>query len=99
MNHMSFQHYPRFWPAPDEDLDGDSFRVRFVDHPSAAASAFVSVDLVLQSSQDDYQVAVRVICCPGWPHTAAAGATHHLVDGVQQATLKYQNGPVVVVDR
>ncbi|XP_043212409.1 tyrosine-protein phosphatase 99A-like isoform X1 [Amphibalanus amphitrite] len=93
------QHFPRFWPSPDDDLDGDSFRVRFVDEPAPSASAFATVDLVLQSCQDDYQVSVRVICCPEWPHTAAAGSPHHLIDGVQQATLKYQNGPIVVVDR
>ena len=73
--------------------------MRFVDEPAPPASAFASVDLVMQSCQDDYQVSVRVICCPEWPHTAAAGSPHHLVEGVQQATLKYQNGPIVVVDR
>ncbi|XP_037087916.1 tyrosine-protein phosphatase 99A-like [Pollicipes pollicipes] len=90
------QHYPRFWPSPDDDIDGDSFRVRFVDEPASAA--YATVDLVLQSAQDDYQVTVRVISCAAWPHGAAA-SPHHLVDAVQQATLQYQNGPAVVVDR
>lgn len=63
-----------------------------------ADAAGGALDLVLQSCQDDYQVTVRLVLSPGWPH-AAAGPPHRLVDAVQQATLSYQDGPLVVVDR
>ena len=69
--------------------------MRLVEHrPSAAA---YTVELQLQSTQDDYQVSVRVLGCPGWPHVSEPA--HRLIDRVQQATLKYQDGPLLVVDR
>ena len=53
--------------------------------------------------QDDYELRVRIFCCPNWPYRGAANTDlaalfrlpKLLVDSHQQ----YQNGPVVVVDR
>ena len=90
------QEYPEFWPTLHEDIDSESFRVRLVEHRPSSPSAY-TVELQLQSTQDDYQVSVRVLGCPGWPNVSEP--PQKLIDRVQQATLKYQDGPLLVVDR
>ncbi|XP_043233465.1 tyrosine-protein phosphatase 99A-like isoform X4 [Amphibalanus amphitrite] len=89
------EEYPPFWPTLHEDIDSESFRVRLVEHRPSAVG--YTVELQLQSTQDDYQVSVRVLGCPGWPHVSEPA--HRLIDRVQRATLKYQDGPLLVVDR
>ena len=63
-------------------------------------SGLVTVDVAVQSLQDDYELPVRLIHSPGWPHTLPAlTTTLSLVSLVSEAHTNYQNGPLIVVDR
>ena len=63
-------------------------------------SGLVTIEVAIQSLQDDYELPVRLIHAPGWPDTLPAlTTTLSLVSLVQEVTTNYQNGPLIVVDR
>lgn len=63
-------------------------------------AGLVLVEVAVQSLQDDYELPVRLVLAPSWPHTLpAATTTLGLVSLVSEAHTNYQNGPLVVVDR
>lgn len=59
-----------------------------------------SRDFILQSTQDDYELACRLLLCPGWPQSCSPLAkAFELVKEVGARQERDQNGPVVIVDR
>ena len=63
-------------------------------------SGLVRVECAVQSLQDDYELPVRLIHAPGWPHVLPPLAnTLSLVSLVADAHQNYQNGPLIVVDK
>ncbi|KAK2726948.1 hypothetical protein QYM36_007700, partial [Artemia franciscana] len=99
--------YPQFWPRADLDIECEHFRARLMQE--GPPDGLVNVpdepvlisDIIAQSLQDDYELAVRLIHCPGWPHRGIPlanlirlpGLVKELHNGVNN------NGPIVVVDR
>ena len=63
-------------------------------------SGLLAIDVAVQSTQDDYELPVRLIHAPEWPNKLPAlTTTLSLVSLLQEITTTYQNGPTIVVDR
>ncbi|TRY69985.1 hypothetical protein TCAL_10021 [Tigriopus californicus] len=89
--------FPIFWPILDEEFDLETFRVRFIE--KATHEGHSTLDFVLSSCQDDYELTVRVILCSGWPHNVKQlTEAFEVLTLVQEWHLEYQNGPMVVLD-
>lgn len=86
-----------FWPAEGETLDGDNFKVKLIEQSELEGT--VSRDLTIQSVQDDYELAVRIIQSPVSEPLTDLPALINLINTVQQWHLEYQNGPIIVIDR
>ncbi|KAG0423774.1 hypothetical protein HPB47_000466 [Ixodes persulcatus] len=105
--------HPQFWPDTDEEQDYGSFKVKPTGESGAAPVAeekgalmpgegggLPSRDFILQSTQDDYELACRLLLCPGWPQSCSPLAkAFELVKEVGARQERDQNGPVVIVDR
>lgn len=105
--------HPQFWPDTDEEQDYGSFKVKPTGESAAAPVAeekgalmpgegggLPSRDFILQSTQDDYELACRLLLCPGWPQSCSPLAkAFELVKEVGARQERDQNGPVVIVDR
>lgn len=92
------QDLPVFWPGQGEEYDQESFRVRFIEEQLHEGHS--TLDFVVSSSYDDYELKVRMIKCAGWPHTSSPlYKVLDVINLVQEWHLEYQNGPLVVVDR
>ena len=73
-------------------------QVRFLEE--RVHSGLVTVEMAVQSLQDDYELPVRLIVAPGWPDALPALATTlSLVSLLHEPHQNYQNGPLVVVDK
>ncbi len=88
----------------EEEFDQDtSFRVRYVE--SATHEGHSTLDFVLSSCQDDYELTVRVIHCSEWPQAITmqgpvrVAPVFDVLKLVQDWHLEYQRGPIVVVDQ
>lgn len=86
-----------FWPAEGDTLDGDNFKVKLIEQSELEGT--VSRDLTIQSVQDDYELAVRIIQSPVPEPLTDLPALIQLINTVQQWHLEYQNGPIIVIDR
>ncbi len=53
----------------DDEFEQDTFRVRFTER--AVHEGHSTLDFVLSSSQDDYELTARIIHCPEWPAAMA----------------------------
>ncbi|CAL4156072.1 unnamed protein product, partial [Meganyctiphanes norvegica] len=92
------QGFPQFWPAQHIDLDSENWKVRYLEEKLNAG--LVTIDCAVQSLQDDYELPVRLIHAPGWPHTLPALSTAlSLVSLVEEAHTTYQTGPLIIIDR
>jgi len=92
------QDFPVIWPIKHEEYDLDYFKVRFIEE--AIHEGHSTLDFVVSSRYDDYELKVRIIHCNGWPHNARPTyKVFNVVNLVQSWHLEYQNGPLVVVDR
>ncbi|KAK8381218.1 hypothetical protein O3P69_008230 [Scylla paramamosain] len=92
------QGFPQFWPAQHDDFDSEHWKVRYLEEK--LNSGLMTVEVAVQSLQDDYELPVRLIHAPSWPHTLPAlTTTLSLVSLVSEAHTNYQNGPLIVVDR
>jgi receptor-type tyrosine-protein phosphatase gamma len=96
--------FAKFWPVKHEEYDLDYFKVRFIEEAThegqATHEGHATLDFVISSRYDDYELKVRFLYCEGWPH--AARALHKVLSAVslvQDWHLEYQNGPLVLVDR
>lgn len=73
-------------------------KVRFLEEK--LHSGLTTIEVAVQSVQDDYELPVRLIQAPNWPTSLPAlNNTMSLVSLVQEMTTNYQNGPLVVVDK
>lgn len=89
---------PVFWPKKGEEFNLDCFKVRYIEE--ALHEGHSTLDFVVSSKVDDYELTVRMIHCPSWPHNARpVHAVLAPVKMVQEWHLEYQNGPLVVVDK
>ncbi|PSN58505.1 Tyrosine-protein phosphatase 99A [Blattella germanica] len=87
-----------FWPTGEDDIEAENFRVKFADENDYGG--YTTRDFTLQSLQDDYELAVRMVHCPNWPHNCGAlTSVFELINLVQEWHLEYQNGPIIVMDR
>ncbi|XP_023332955.1 tyrosine-protein phosphatase 99A [Eurytemora carolleeae] len=87
-----------FWPGHNEEYDQECFRVRFIEEQIHEGHS--TLDFVVSSRYDDYELKVRMIRCAGWPHSSSPlYKVLDVVNLVQEWHLEYQNGPLVVVDR
>jgi len=87
-----------FWPGMDEEYDQECFRVRFIEE--LTQEGYSTLDFVVSSRYDDYELKVRMIKCTGWPHSSSPlYKVLDVINLVQDWHLEYQNGPLVVVDR
>lgn len=90
-----------FWPLLDDEFDCSTFRVRYIEE--AVHEGHSTFDFVLSSSQDDYELTVRIIHCSEWPRANSTSVNYEQVFDVlklvQDWHLEYQRGPLVVVDR
>jgi len=92
------EEFPVFWPTKHEEYDLDYFKVRFIEE--AIHEGHSTLDFVVSSRYDDYELKVRIIHCNGWPHNARPTyKVFNVVNLVQDWHLEYQNGPLVVVDK
>jgi len=90
--------FPVFWPHRDSDFELETFRVRFVDE--SVHEGHSTLDFVVSSQHDDYELAVRIIHCPDWSHSIAkVQQCFNVLKLVQDWHLEYQDGPLVVVDK
>lgn len=90
--------FPTFWPLREKDFELETFRVRFVDE--AVHEGHSTLDFVVSSQHDDYELAVRIIHCPDWSHSIPkVSKNFNVLKLVQDWHLEYQDGPLVVVDK
>jgi receptor-type tyrosine-protein phosphatase gamma len=96
---FSFQEFGIFWPRHQMDIDLDSIRVKLTDE--SESGGYQTKDFNLISLHDDYELNVRLIFCPSWPHHCSPLATcTDLIRIVQSAHAnRSSSGPLVVVDR
>lgn len=93
---LPFQEYGIFWPQePEEILDGDSFKVKCIEHNEL--DGYITRDFTVHSQQDDYELSVRIIQSSNY--FSNLESLYKLLEIVQEWHLEYQNGPVVVVDK
>ncbi|CAH0385526.1 unnamed protein product [Bemisia tabaci] len=92
----SLEEYGIFWPQePEEILDGDSFKVKCIEHNEL--DGYITRDFTVHSQQDDYELSVRIIQSSNY--FSNLESLYKLLEIVQEWHLEYQNGPVVVVDK
>ena len=77
------------------DIDLKSIRVRLQNETECAG--YQAKDFTLMSLLDDYELSVRLIFCPSWPHHCSPLAT--ATDLIRVVSSVKQRGPLVVVDR
>lgn len=87
-----------FWPTADSELDAENYKVKFISESEHVG--YQTRDFIVQSMQDDYELPVRIIQCPEWPHNCIPlSSMAELLRIVQEWHLDYQNGPIIVMDR
>lgn len=92
--------FVQFWPSKSSDLNLETFRVRFIEETDQRVHQYIVQDFAVSSSQDDNEVAVRIIHCPGWPESVGnVEEIFNALNVTQELHLEYQNGPLIVVDR
>ncbi|KAE8740671.1 hypothetical protein FOCC_FOCC013819 [Frankliniella occidentalis] len=90
--------YGPFWPTSDAELDAENYKVKFISESEHVG--YQTRDFIVQSLQDDYELPVRIIQCPEWPHNCIPlSSMAELLRIVQEWHLDYQNGPIIVMDR
>jgi len=90
--------YGVYWPVADTELDAENYKVKFISESEHVG--YQTRDFTVQSLQDDYELAVRIIQCSEWPHNCIPMSSMlELLQLVQEWHLDYQNGPIVVMDR
>lgn len=96
---MDDQEYPVFWPSSQEGQDYDTFRVN--NQQENDNNGLICRDFSLQSLQDDYDLTVKMVHCPMWPHSVPPpiSSVLDLITHVQDCTRESHLGPVAVVDR
>lgn len=89
-----------FWPTNHMDIELKSIRVKLINETDC--SGYQAKDFALLSLHEDYELNVRLIFCPSWPHHCSplsASADLIRVVRVAKDNVKGNSGPLVVVDR
>lgn len=98
LSSLDDQEYGTFWPLEQEDIESEHFRVKLIEETDHVV--YLTRDLSLHSLQDDYELVVRMFHQANWPHSCSSMVNvFDLINIVQTWHQKYQNGPIVVVDR
>ncbi|XP_078047953.1 putative receptor-type tyrosine-protein phosphatase mosPTP-1 isoform X2 [Augochlora pura] len=92
--------YPEFWPTEGNDLESETFRVRFCGIKETAGGMILR-EVAVRSLQDDYELSAKIVQGPRshpcfWPHNTNP---QPLVTLIHNLHRDYQNGPIVVMDR
>ena len=112
--------FPQFWPDKEDEADYGSFKVKLIEESRLmlncengsiangcpSGSGFITKrDLMLQSTQDDYELCCRLVHCADWPERQPLAQVFDLIKIVQDwctsdtVTSSGVLGPVVVVDK
>lgn len=103
--------FPQFWPDKEDEADYGSFKVKLIEesrivlNESGGASFITKRDLMLQSTQDDYELCCRLLHCADWPERQPLAQVFDLITVVQEwansdtVATSGMLGPVVVVDK
>lgn len=101
--------FPQYWPDREDEADYGSFKVKLVDESrivlNEGGSFITKRDLMLQSTQDDYELCCRLVHCADWPERQPLAQVFDLIRVVQDwcnsdtVTGSGVLGPVVVVDK
>ncbi|UXI20835.1 hypothetical protein NH340_JMT06778 [Sarcoptes scabiei] len=103
--------FPQFWPDREDEADYGSFKVKLIEenrlilNEGLGGSFVTKRDLMLQSTQDDYELCCRLVHCADWPERQPLAQVFDLIKIVQDwchndtVTSSGVLGPVVVVDR
>lgn len=101
--------FPQFWPDREDEADYGSFKVKLTDESrivlNEGGSFITKRDLMLQSTQDDYELCCRLVHCADWPERQPLAQVFDLIRVVQDwcnsdtVTGSGVIGPVVVVDK
>lgn len=103
--------FPQFWPDREDEADYGSFKVKLIEEnrlmlsEGTSGSFITKRDLMLQSTQDDYELCCRLVHCADWPERQPLAQVFDLIKIVQDwcnsdtVTSSGMLGPVVVVDK
>ncbi|OTF75202.1 tyrosine-protein phosphatase 99A-like protein, partial [Euroglyphus maynei] len=112
--------FPQFWPDKEDEADYGSFKVKLIEESRLmlncengsigggcpSGTGFITKrDLMLQSTQDDYELCCRLVHCADWPERQPLAQVFDLIKIVQDwctsdtVTSSGVLGPVVVVDK
>ena len=89
-----------FWPNQQLNIETDSIRVKLAEENEIGG--YQTKDFALSSLHDEsYQLTLRIVFCPGWPHLCSPlSTTTDLVGTVQNINdHRSPSSPVAVVDR
>ena len=87
-----------FWPGTRVNIETDVLRVSLADE--SEANGFQVKDFSLASSNQEFELSVRLVFCPSWPHICTPLSTStEFVNLVQNIHIQRGGGPLVVVDR
>lgn len=90
--------FPQFWPNQNEDFENEHWKVRFLEE--RVHSGLVTMEMEVQSLQDDGELPVRLVIAPGWPDALPALATTlSLVSLLHETHQTNTDKPLVVVDK
>ena len=87
-----------FWPGTQVNIETDVLRVSLADE--SEANGYQVKDFSLASSNQEFELSVRLVFCPSWPHICTPLSTStEFVNLVQNIHIQRGGGPLVVVDR
>ncbi|XP_074645008.1 putative receptor-type tyrosine-protein phosphatase mosPTP-1 [Tubulanus polymorphus] len=89
--------YTKFWPVMEEHLDCYNFKVSQIEERQNLNS--VTLDFLLESKQDDYELMTRIICSSYWPDGCEnLSRAFELLVTVKNWYTDHRSGPIIVVD-
>lgn len=62
-------------------------------------SDYVTRDFIIQSTQHDYELSVKMLHYPNWPNLANVTSIYDFIADVHERASDYRNGPIVIIDR
>ncbi len=87
-----------FWPGPQMSIEMDAMRVTLLDE--SEANGFQVKDFAMSSLNEEFELTVRLIFSPSWPHLCTPlSTTTEFVNLVQNINIERGSGPLVVMDR
>jgi receptor-type tyrosine-protein phosphatase gamma len=93
------KNFPQFWPNKNQnEIEYQNFKLKLIEETclvQESGNMITTRDLVLSSTQDDFELGCRIVHCAGWPETC--GPLYHVFDLIKQVQswhheCRYQNG-------